>query len=68
MAAPASVLADDGESLGSIFDLQDDVSFSGGGDMGGGENEGVEEDAGVEGQSWRILPVCLIVITSNKRK
>ena len=42
--------------------------FSGGGDMGGGENEGVEEDAGVEGQSWRLLPVCLIVITSNERK
>jgi len=68
MAAPASVLADDGKSLGSIFDLQDTVSFSGGGDMGGGENEGVEEDAGVEGQSWRLLPVCLIVITSNERK
>jgi hypothetical protein len=51
-AAAASVPtapADDGESLGSMFDLPDDISFSGGGDMGGDENEGVEEDAGVEG-------------------
>ena len=56
MAAAASVLADDGGSLVSMFDMPDDISFSGGGDMGGGggdmggdENEGVEEDAGVEG-------------------
>jgi len=40
--------ADDGESFGSGFDLHNDISFSGGGDMGGVENEGVEEDAGVE--------------------
>jgi hypothetical protein len=48
-AAAASVpTADDGESIGSGFDLHNDISFSGGGDMGGVENEGVEEDAGVE--------------------
>jgi len=41
--------ANDGESLGSMFDLPDDISFSGGGDMGGVENEAVEEDAGVDG-------------------
>ena len=48
-AAAVSVpTADDGESFGSGFDLHNDISFSGGGDMGGVENEGVEEDAGVE--------------------
>ena len=47
----STALADDGESLGSDFDLPDDISFSGGGNMGGDENEsqGVEEDARVEG-------------------
>jgi len=41
--------------LGSMFDLPDDISFSGGGDMGGVENEGVEEDAGVEGAELAAL-------------
>ena len=75
MAAAASVpTADDGESFGSGFDLHDDISFSGGGgDMGGVENEDVEEDAGVEGAELRagcsyLLPVCLIVITSIERQ
>ena len=54
-AAAASVLADDGESLGSMYELPDDISFSGGGDMGGVENEGVEEDAGVEGAELAAL-------------
>lgn len=61
-AAAASVLADDGGSLGSMFDMPDDISFSGGGDMGGDggdmggdENEGVEEDAGVEGAELAAL-------------
>ena len=36
-----TALADDGESLGSVFDVPDDISFSGGDDMGGVENEGV---------------------------
>ena len=57
-AAAASVPtapADDGESLGSVFDLPDDNSFSGGGDMGGDEKEGVEEDAGVEGAELAAL-------------
>ena len=60
-AAAASVstaLVDDGESLGSDFDLPDDISFSGGGDMGGDENElqGVEEDASrVEGAGLAAL-------------
>jgi hypothetical protein len=50
-AVAASVpTADDGESFGSVgFDFHDDISFSGDGDVGGVENEGVEEDAGVEG-------------------
>ena len=34
--------ASDGESFGSGFDFHDDISFSGGGDMGGVENEAVE--------------------------
>ena len=69
MAAAASVpTADDGESFGSGFDLHDDISFSGGGDMGGVENEGVEEDTGVEGAELVALAVCLIVITSIERQ
>ena len=36
-----TALADDGESLGSVFDVPDDISFSGGDEMGGVENEGV---------------------------
>ena len=56
MAAAASVpTADDGESFGSGFDLHNDISFSGRGDMGGVENEGVEEDAGVEGAELAAL-------------
>ena len=47
--------ANDGESLGSMFDLPDDISFSGGGDMGGVENEAVEEDAGVEGSELAAI-------------
>ena len=48
--AEAEKAANDGESLmGSMFDLADDIFFSGGGDMGGVENEAVEEDAGVDG-------------------
>jgi len=56
-AAAASVLTaleDDGELLGSMFDLPDDITFSGGGDMCV-ENEGVEEDAGVDGAELAAL-------------
>ena len=47
--------ASDGESFGSGFDFHDDISFSGGGDMGGVENEAVEEDAGVEGSELAAI-------------
>jgi hypothetical protein len=48
--AEAEKAADDGESFGSGgFDFHDDISFSGGGNMEGIENEAVEEDAGVDG-------------------
>ena len=53
--AEAEKAADDGESLDSVFDLPDDISFSGGGDMGDVENEGVEEDAGVEGSELAAI-------------
>ena len=53
--AEAEKAASDGESLGSGFDFHDDISFSGGGDMGGVENEGVEEDAGVEGSELAAI-------------
>ena len=45
--------------MGFDFDLpDDDISFSGGGDMGGVENEAVDEDAGVDGAE---LPPLLSV-------
>ena len=50
--------------MGSDFDLPDDIFFSGGGDVGGDENEGVEEDAGVVGAEL----AALTVIASNERK
>jgi hypothetical protein len=53
--AEAEKAASDGESFGSGFDFHDDISFSGGGDMGGVENEAVEEDAGVEGSELAAI-------------
>ena len=68
-AAAASVAtADDGESLGSGFDFHDDISFSGGGDMGGVENEGVEEDAGVEGAELAALTSVFDCDHINQKK
>ena len=68
-AAAASVAtADDGESLGSGFDFHDDISFSGGGDMGGVENEGVEEDAGVEGAELAALTSVFDCDHINRKK
>ena len=45
-------------TLDSDFDLNDDISFSGGGEQGGGENEveaEEEEDAGVDGAELATL-------------
>jgi hypothetical protein len=53
--AEAEKAVSDGESFGSGFDFHDDISFSGGGDMGGVENEAVKEDAGVEGSELAAI-------------
>jgi hypothetical protein len=54
--AEAEKAANDGESFDSGgFDFPDDISFSGGGDMGGVENEAVEEDDGVDGAELAAL-------------
>ena len=60
--------ANDGESLGSMFDLPDDISFSGGGDMGGVENEAVEEDAGVDGAELAALTSVFDCDHINRKK
>jgi len=54
--------------LVSLFDLPDDITFSGGGDMGGVENEGVEEDAGVEGAVLAALTSVFDCDHINRKK